>query len=95
MITTNTLDVTTIHDAANNYWIAQAATDQLLINCRQPLSEQMHIDITDQAGGKMIADTWLAGSTAKHINTTSFPRGSYYILLCNSTTRKVLQWTKH
>jgi len=95
IITTNTLNVNTTQDADNSYWIPQAANDLLVINSRQPISEQMRIDIRDQAGRKVISNTWAPGNSTQQINTASFPRGTYFILLSNSNTRKTLRWTKH
>lgn len=94
-ITAHALGVNNGLDVENAYWTSQAGNEGLQLNSRQPVSEPLRIDITDQAGRKMISDPWLPGSATQSINTASFPRGIYYILLSNSSTRKVLRWLKN
>lgn len=89
-----TLAISNEQHAENNYWISQSGGDGLMLNASQPLYEQMHINITDQVGRAMASDLWQQGSAAHAINTGSFPRGMYFLIVSNCEIRQVFRWTK-
>jgi hypothetical protein len=93
-LTIHTLNLSDEQTPEHLYWTSQTSNDGLQIYSRQPLIEEMRIEITDQAGRKMIVENWMSGTSAHLVDTRVFARGIYYIVISSRDTRKVLQWSK-